>query len=154
MKLQIIDPNAIKDKSDIWVIEKGVRHFVNALLSDDAKQNLRVNLYIAELEGGPDSIIAQCIPPKDESAPYTILLPPNHSVSNTVQICAHECVHLAQFVTGQLKVQDRIHYWLGQPFGTTEELFKYDHSQIPWEVEAESKEEELYHSYADWLELQ
>lgn len=76
---------------------------------------------------------------------FAIELRRHRSIRNTLITLAHEMVHLKQFAKGELKVDHS--KWKNQPINTDE----IEYSDLPWEIEACSKEFVLYALYQEKL---
>jgi hypothetical protein len=70
-------------------------------------------------------------------------LNPRHKQMNQLLTLAHEMIHAKQYLSGELKnldINKNLCLWKGKEYTETEENY-YD---LPWEVEAHSREKELY----------
>jgi hypothetical protein len=56
---------------------------------------------------------------------------------------AHETVHVVQFATGRLRIEDEDWIWEGKNYGPKPYIGEEVDNQLPWEYDAYSKEPEL-----------
>lgn len=77
---------------------------------------------------------------------YTITIEQNIKRSRALfESLAHELVHLKDYVSGQLKSQQRGDYWQGKRISK-----KTDYYDTPWEIEAFGRSHGLYVRYTQY----
>lgn len=68
---------------------------------------------------------------------YIVVIRPVKSLKDIGLALAHELVHVRQLAKGVLKTDSKgVNYWAGKRYGK-----KVDYLDLPWEVEAFSKQE-------------
>ncbi len=67
---------------------------------------------------------------------YLVIIKPNRNLVQLGLTLAHEMVHVKQLAKGLLKQKRSGHTWMGKMYGK-----KTPYLQMPWEIEAYSKQE-------------
>ncbi len=70
---------------------------------------------------------------------FALGLDPRMKFERLVETLAHEMVHIKQFVTGQIEQKGRSTYWKGKKIIKS----KVSYYDLPWEIDAWSKEKVL-----------
>lgn len=78
----------------------------------------------------------------DDENRYTIQVAGDAPFLEMLSTIAHECVHVAQYVTGRLRGDDR-YIWDGKDYGPNPYKNNQLDAELPWEYDAYSKESEL-----------
>jgi len=74
---------------------------------------------------------------------FEIAVKKNISLRELLIYTAHECVHMKQLASGELKEGVRKCRWQGQVI----DEHKLDYWDLPWEIEAYGREKGLYHRF-------
>lgn len=109
--------------------------FLRELLPDCDLPDIDIDLYeMHTLKGW-------CAPEDDG---YQICLDNTQPFEIVITTLAHECVHIKQYVMGQLEEKDSQNYWLGAEV----DIRAYDdYYNLPWEIEAYDRELILFDLY-------
>jgi len=67
---------------------------------------------------------------------FHLAIKANFKLAHTLEILAHEMVHMKQYMNGDLYYNHPKTCWKGKPYRTTD----FEYSELPWEKEAYRKE--------------
>ena len=111
--------------------EEAIRFFVKKLMP--RKRSLNIDLKIHNLI--KDDVAALC----DYIGRNEVVIESHHrgTLYDYISYLAHECVHMKQYVTGELKTTGRKEIWHGKDFTNV------PYKKQPWEVEAWSSQHSL-----------
>lgn len=135
----------VRGKNDILTkkhIKYAIRLFGKQLLSNKLYPNITVLIQNMNIDVWGYCGISDINERKPRS--FEILLNPSLSKNKQLITLAHEMVHLKQLALCEFKSYDNGHYkWYNQ----TVIMYHDQYDEMPWEIEAQSKEKELIEQY-------
>lgn len=146
-----IDVKTFRDrrKSDVPTLLNAVEFFLDELLKRCTiayKLNIKVTLKNGPVKGD-DKSLNDGLAWEHESGTgvkwFHIHLNDNVPFLELLSTLAHETVHVVQFATGRLRIEDDDWIWEGKNYGPKPYIGKEVDNQLPWEYDAYSKEPEL-----------
>lgn len=144
-----IDVKTFRDrrKSDVPTLLNAVEFFLDELLKRCTiayKLNIKVTLKNGPLKAD-DKSLNDGLAWEHESGTgvFHIHLNDNVPFLELLSTLAHETVHVVQFATGRLRIEDEDWIWEGKNYGPKPYIGKEVDNQLPWEYDAYSKEPEL-----------
>jgi hypothetical protein len=82
---------------------------------------------------------------------FVIVLSPDMSRNESLRVLAHECVHIAQFVTGKLFIKNGEGHWKSKIYKETDDMSYAAYRALPWEKEAFRRQSKVAKAYKEWL---
>ena len=146
-----IDVKTFRDrrKSDVPTLLNAVDFFLDELLKRCTiayKLNIKVTLKNGPVRGD-DKSLNDGLAWEHESGTgvkwFHIHLNDNVPFLELLSTLAHETVHVVQFATGRLRIEDEDWIWEGKNYGPKPYIGEEVDNQLPWEYDAYSKEPEL-----------
>lgn len=143
-----IDVKTFRDrrKSDVPTLLNAVEFFLDELLKRCTiayKLNIKVTLKNGPVKGD-DKSLNDGLAWEHESSTgvkcFHIHLNDNVPFLELLSTLAHEIVHVVQFATGRLRLEDDDWIWEGNNYGSKPYIGKEVDNQLPWEYDAYSKE--------------
>lgn len=143
-----IDVKTFRDrrKSDVPTLLNAVEFFLDELLKRCTiayTLNIKVTLKNGPVKGD-DKSLNDGLAWEHESETgvkwFHIHLNDNVPFLELLSTLAHEIVHVVQFATGRLRIEDDDWIWEGNNYGTKPYIGKEVDNQLPWEYDAYSKE--------------
>jgi len=110
-----------------------VPRMLKELKLERSRKTLLIRVCHGELEGQEGSTV-----PLDSIDSYVVLIKPKNLKDMGITL-AHEMVHVKQLAKGTLKQVDGVNYWKGKRYRKN-----HRYLELPWEVEAFSKQELLF----------
>jgi hypothetical protein len=93
--------------------------------------------------------LGHCLPEDDAKKSRYFMITLQKDNKEMLRTLAHEMVHLKQYATGELSIDDDAIYWYGETWKPKGKQHKYFDS--PWELEAYGRDFGLYYR---WLEYE
>lgn len=140
MQLRIVNEPELFDRA---IARKAVRYYVERLLGDRLENLSIVIKFDANLK--EDHAYCQWLDANDKPRKFRVVINSQMGRRKTLEILAHEMVHVKQYATGELKdyVYGNHVRWKGQKmfYDDTDDQNYYD---SPWEIEAYGRQIGLY----------
>lgn len=133
-------------------IQCAIEWMLTALLGKRLTANIELRVqFLSELEGS----VGDCEWIDNNIAPRKFLIRISQSQSKRQQLItlAHELVHLKQFATNQLfdyAINSDLSRWQRRKIDST----KYAYRDLPWEQDAYTAQQFLFHAYRTWAKRQ
>ena len=110
-----------------------VPRMIKELKLERSRKTLLIKVCRDELDGQEGSTV-----PLDAIDAYVVLVKPNNLKDMGITL-AHEMIHVKQLAKGTLKQVNGVNYWNGKRYRKN-----HRYLDMPWEVEAFSKQELLF----------
>lgn len=126
------------------VLRRAAVYFLDAVLP--RKRKIDIKITVEKDLIGRESLYGECH--HLDRSKYWIRLDGDMNIQNQITTLAHEFVHVRQFDTGQLAFRHSCNRWHGTYYPTDEFFYEEE----PWEIEAQSLENELASNF--WVNAQ
>ena len=149
LKLKISLPRLTRCSLTIEIINRATKIILNQLMSKrlQNKLNLKIHLRKSVLDNTTSGAFVLLCNGSKKQNEHKIILDYNMNTRNQLEILAHELVHVHQAITNKLQYRtwksdgDLHARWNGKEVGKVHEI---PYRERPWEVEAYSKQKDLY----------
>lgn len=144
MPLKIRCTGSPQNSSRRFII-RALRFYLGYLLKNNPSSLEGLSIHLVFTDTKRDLGVTYWLDRPDRSKKFRIELLHNMSELKTLAVLAHECVHVKQYATGQLrdyKNDDGLVRWMGEVHVHDEDSPDYWFS--PWELEAFGMQEGLY----------
>jgi hypothetical protein len=126
------------------MLSSAIESYCTRIISKKILKTIHLKVYLKKKLEYP-SMQGYCyyVSHEDGIREFEIAIKKNTSLRELLIYIAHECVHVKQLASGELKDGVRKCKWQGQLI----EDDKLDYWDLPWEIEAYGREKGLYHRF-------
>jgi len=136
------------------LLEQATEFYCTKLMSKRMCNSLEISIIFKKKLDDDEDYEAFCeyLGKEDGVRSFSIELKKGLTVRDTLTYLAHECVHVKQFATGEMKdgtVYAITTRWKGKEINET----RIDYWDFPWEIEAYGREKGLYSRFINHCKL-